>query len=115
MVTLVEPVLVGREHEFGELQNHLDLAFEGKGTTVFVSGEAGSGKTRLVNEFLNLVKKTEVAVLAGWCLSTAAVPYFPFLEAFDSYTSFRETDNGGQIGLKSWLVGSGQTEITKKR
>jgi tetratricopeptide (TPR) repeat protein len=113
-VTLVEPVLVGRENEFGELQRHLDLAFEGKGTTVFVSGEAGSGKTRLVTEFLNVVKKKEVAVLIGWCLSTAAVPYFPFLEAFDSYSSFNETSNDGQLGLKSRLVGSSQTEVTTK-
>ena len=111
-VTLVEPVLVGREKEFGALQCHLDLAFEGKGTTVFVSGEAGSGKTRLLTEFLNVVKKKDVAVLTGWCLSTAAVPYFPFLEAFDSYASFNETSNDGQLGLKSWLIGSSQTEVT---
>ncbi len=110
-MTLVEPVLVGREKEFRALQCHLDLAFEGKGTTVFVSGEAGSGKTRLLTEFLNVVKKKDVAVLTGWCLSTAAVPYFPFLEAFDSYASFNETSNDGQLGLKSWLMGSSQTEV----
>ena len=49
---LAEPVLVGRERELEQLQHYLDLATQGKGATVFVSGEAGSGKTRLVNEFL---------------------------------------------------------------
>ena len=63
---------------------------------------------------MNAVKKKEVAVLAGWCLSTAAVPYFPFLEAFDSYASFNETGTEGQLGSKSWLIGSGRMEVSKK-
>ena len=113
-MALVEPVLVGREYEFGELQRHLDFAFDGKGSTVFISGEAGSGKTRLATEFLNVVKKKGVAVLAGWCLSNVAVPYFPFLEAFDSYISCNETSTDGQLGLKSYLVESYQTGVSKK-
>jgi len=40
---LAEPVLVGRERELEELQHILDRAVEGKGNTVFISGEAGSG------------------------------------------------------------------------
>jgi predicted ATPase len=79
--TLAEPVLVGREHELEELQAFLNLAIEGKGNTVFISGEAGSGKTRLTREFLNTVKKRVVSVLAGWCLSDSAIPCFPFVEA----------------------------------
>lgn len=105
-VVLAEPVLAGREREFEELQRHLDLALEGNGATVFVSGEAGSGKTRLANEFLNVVKKKGVTVLAGWCLSNAAVPYFPFVEAFEPYLSSIEAGTAQQLGLKSWLMGS---------
>jgi len=52
--TLPDPILVGRIDELEELKRSLDLAFQGKGTTVFISGEAGSGKTRLVTEFLKL-------------------------------------------------------------
>jgi Cdc6-like AAA superfamily ATPase len=44
---LAEPILVGRERELEELQRYLDSAVKGKGTTVFISGEAGSGKTRV--------------------------------------------------------------------
>jgi KaiC/GvpD/RAD55 family RecA-like ATPase/tetratricopeptide (TPR) repeat protein len=82
---LAEPILVGRERELEELQRYLDSAVEGKGTTVFVSGEAGSGKTRLTREFLEAARKRGVGVMAGWCLSDAQVPYFPFVEAFNSY------------------------------
>jgi predicted ATPase len=42
---LVEPGFIGREKEFNVLQSFLNEALEGKGKTIFVSGEAGSGKT----------------------------------------------------------------------
>jgi len=88
---LAEPVLVGRERELEELQSLLNSAVEGKGTTVFISGEAGSGKTRLTHEFLNAAKKKGILVMAGGCLSDVAIPYFPFVEALNTYfASFDE-------------------------
>jgi predicted ATPase len=115
---LAEPVLVGRGRELEELQRCLDLALEGKGTTVFVSGEAGSGKTRLTREFLNVAKKRGVAVLAGWCLSDAEIPYFPFIEAFNAYFAFFEEEPlaglqqpGVKIGGPA-QIGSEEREIT---
>jgi tetratricopeptide (TPR) repeat protein len=100
---LSEPVLVGREEELEELQHCLDLAIQSKGRVVFVEGEAGAGKTRLVTEFLNGAKKQAVTVLTGWCLSNAAVPYFPFFEAFNEYFSSESAPK--DIEVKSWLVG----------
>jgi KaiC/GvpD/RAD55 family RecA-like ATPase/tetratricopeptide (TPR) repeat protein len=130
---LAEPVLVGRECELEELQRCLDSAVEGMGTTVFVSGEAGSGKTRLTTEFLSMVKKRGVAVLAGWCLGNAAVPYFPFVEAFDAYFSSGSEENlspqhpeigadlrqpelaGAEgLGITAWLTGPQQIGKTGK-
>ena len=84
---LLEPALVGRERELEELRSHLNSVIKGKGKTVFVSGEAGSGKTRLVKEFLAIARTQGVPWLAGWCLGNAGVPYFPFIEAFNSYFS----------------------------
>ena len=105
---LAEPILVGRESELKELKKILKATLEGKGNTVFVSGEAGSGKTRLTNEFLNYAKDKGITVLSGWCLSNAAVPYFPFVEAFDSYSLTNEDQNrsvgGQQLRAKTWLV-----------
>ena len=95
---LADSVLVGREHELEALQQSLDLAVKGKGTTVFVSGEAGAGKTRLTQEFLEIAKKMGVAVAAGWCFCNSAIPYFPFLEAFDAY--FGSGSEEEYIGLQ---------------
>jgi predicted ATPase len=108
--TILElPVLVGRENELEELQKALNNATMGKGGTVFVAGEAGSGKTRLTTEFLELARKKDVRILTGWCLSNAPVPYFPFVEAFDSLLG-SENSSGSmfpqQMGLKSWLRGT---------
>ena len=98
---MAEPVLVGRERELEELMHYLDSAFDGKGTTIFVSGEAGSGKTRLAHEFLNLAKQKGVGVMAGWCLSDAAAPYFPFVEAFNTYFASFEQEEPASL-QKAW-------------
>ena len=44
--------MAGRQQELAKLGILLDLACKGKGSTVLISGEAGSGKTRLISEFL---------------------------------------------------------------
>ena len=110
---LAEPILVGREKELEEMHRCLDSATEGKGNTVFVSGEAGSGKTRLLNEFISAAKqKKKVITLTGGCLSNAAVPYSPFLEAFNSYFSQKQDEHSqhDELEIYAWLTGAKQTE-----
>jgi len=102
--------LVGRDEEIKRLMHCLDSALSGKGTTVFVYGEAGVGKTRLVNEFLALAKKMGAKILSGWCLSEAAIPYFPFTEAFNTYMSTISDEKAKstmkkQMGITGWLKG----------
>jgi tetratricopeptide (TPR) repeat protein len=111
---LAEPILVGRQHEVEELKSYLDLAIKGEGNTVFISGEAGSGKTRLATEFLNIARRKGVTVLQGWCLSNAAVPYFPFVEAFNYYVS-EDGENSRQLSLKKALRGPSPTEFAAKQ
>ena len=83
---IFEPLLVGRDHELDQLHKWLDSTFEGNGKTVFISGEAGSGKTRLINEFLSQARKKDINLITGWCLSNAAIPYFPFIEALSGFS-----------------------------
>lgn len=45
------PLFVGREAELIELSRALDGAFEAEGSFLLISGESGTGKTRLVNAF----------------------------------------------------------------
>jgi predicted ATPase len=108
---LKEPPLVGREQEFAELNHLLDNAVAGSGCTVFISGEASSGKTRLTREFLDVAKEKGIQALSGWCLSNAAVPYFPFLEAFESRSSNQENTgaNFQELALKTLFNSSEET------
>ena len=48
---------VGRDQEFKQLNDLLKDVLAGKGQTVFISGEAGIGKTRLVTELQKVVGK----------------------------------------------------------
>lgn len=108
--SIAEPILVGRERELAQLQHFLDSAVTGEGATVFVSGEAGSGKTRITHEFL-FSAKDKAQVLSGWCLNNAPVPFFPFIEAFESFLAESESDRlviSERSGL-SWLMASTQT------
>ncbi len=116
---LAEPIMVGRDQEISELKLNLEAAIKGKGTTVFVSGEAGSGKTRLTNEFLKFARKKGASVLSGWCLSNVAMPYFPFLEALQSYFSENEEEsrsqNYQQLRLKTLLTTFNRVETQQKQ
>jgi tetratricopeptide (TPR) repeat protein len=109
---------VGRDAEIEQLMHHLDSALNGKGTTVFVYGEAGVGKTRLINEFLVHAKKMGAEVLCGWCLSEASIPYFPFTEAFNTYMSATSDAKSkstmtDQLGITGWLKGTRLTKESK--
>jgi len=102
---LAEPIFVRREQELELLNQLLEQTKASKGSTVFISGEAGSGKTRLVNEFLNTLKKKQITIISGWCLSNATFPYFPFIEAFSSNLSNREGESivSQQLSMRSWV------------
>jgi tetratricopeptide (TPR) repeat protein len=106
---LAEPALIGRERELTELEQYLTDTLKGQGGTVFISGEAGSGKTRIATEFLNLCRKRNLAVLSGWCLNNSSMPYFPFIEAFESFSSDisygSQVTVSRQLNLKLSLIG----------
>jgi predicted ATPase len=87
----------------------LDNAIAGRGNTVFVIGEAGSGKTRITQEFLLAAQEKGVQVLSGWCLSNSSVPYFPFVEAFESILVGNQEDtilNSKKLTFKTWQISS---------
>ena len=59
------PVVVGREAELGALRAALSAAADGAGSLVFLTGEAGIGKSRLVREVASDARAQDVAVAAG--------------------------------------------------
>jgi DNA-binding SARP family transcriptional activator len=63
------PLLVAREDELGELAGHLERALAGETSVVFVSGDAGSGKTALLEAFaaLAMAKHPDLLVASARC------------------------------------------------
>lgn len=85
--------IIGRDRELSRLKYYFNMATEGNGNTVLIAGEAGIGKTTLVNEFINYVKEKNVVVLRGECLHESLSFYFPFSEAIKSYFKITNEDN----------------------
>jgi tetratricopeptide (TPR) repeat protein len=82
--------LVDREEPLALLKRSLEGAISGQGRIVFLSGEAGIGKTRLVLELEAFAKGKDMLALHGRCLSPlGSDPYFPILEALREYSKGR--------------------------
>jgi adenylate cyclase len=75
---------VGREAELARLEVALQQAQRGAGQVRFVTGEAGSGKTMLVQAFAHrvLARADDIVVARGVCNAQigAGDPYLPFRE-----------------------------------
>jgi len=76
------PVMLGREQDLTFLQEKLNSSRQGKRQIVLLTGDAGLGKTTLLNAFLRGVDN-DVNVGRGQCLEHRGEgePYMPLLEA----------------------------------
>ncbi|MFC8427248.1 AAA family ATPase [Streptomyces sp. NPDC057253] len=74
--------LVGREDELAGLSNVLERARGGEARAVLVAGDAGVGKTRLLNEVAGRAAAAGMTVLTGHCvdLGDVGLPYLAFTE-----------------------------------
>lgn len=76
------PVLVDRTAEWRALSAILDAAGQGRGGTVFLTGDPGVGKSRLVRELAAAAAGRGFFVLAGRATqSSVPVPFRPITEA----------------------------------
>lgn len=78
--------LIGRAGPRDHLVSALKAVNAAEGArTVMVSGEAGVGKSTLTSSFARDAYAEGALVLYGRCDEELAVPYRPFVEAFDQY------------------------------
>lgn len=75
------PVLVGRDAELRALAGAVASARDGHGGVVFLTGEAGIGKSRLVRELTARARMLGAAVVTGRGVPGPAGPYRPLAEA----------------------------------
>ncbi|MET9804272.1 AAA family ATPase [Streptomyces sp. NPDC006368] len=82
----VSPVFVGRAGELTALTDALSRAAAGEPQALLVGGEAGVGKTRLLEEFLDEARRQGAVVAVGGCVEIGAdgLPFAPFSTALRS-------------------------------
>jgi DNA-binding winged helix-turn-helix (wHTH) protein/predicted ATPase len=102
--------LLGRERETELLRAWMEAAQGGSRCLVFVAGEAGIGKTTLVERFLNGIRTEEsVYVARGQCLerSGEGEPYLPFLDAVAALCRERDGERALRLLQRyapTWLL-----------
>jgi ABC-type oligopeptide transport system substrate-binding subunit/class 3 adenylate cyclase len=75
----VETRLVGRSRELGQGREALEALRAGRGGVLVVAGDAGIGKSRLLNELRELAERDATSWLEGRCVSYGeSLPYWPF-------------------------------------
>ena len=89
--------LIGREVEMAALKLSLDRLLEGHGSILSIVGEAGLGKTRLMDEIRGLYagqdRAAPVTWLEGHTLSYGRnISYWPFREILKQYAGISEED-----------------------
>jgi DNA-binding CsgD family transcriptional regulator/tetratricopeptide (TPR) repeat protein len=74
--------MVGRAAELDRLMAHVERAFSGRSSAVLLAGDAGVGKTRLLDELSARAAKRGARVLTGHCvdLGDVGLPYLPFVD-----------------------------------
>ncbi len=89
MVEFAGPaVFVGRAPELARIEAAARRVRDGTSATLVIGGEAGVGKTRLIEHALAAPRAMGATIMAGACLAfgEAAVPYAPLIAAFRDLT-----------------------------
>lgn len=84
----------GRQQEMGVLDQALANALESRPQVVGIAAEAGLGKSRLVAEFVQSVRRREILVVFGECQAFGAnTSYLPWREIWRRLLDVRDDDD----------------------
>ncbi|RBM18283.1 hypothetical protein DEH69_13320 [Streptomyces sp. PT12] len=104
----VSPVFVGRGRELAELSRGLGLAGRHEPQAFVIGGEAGVGKTRLLDEFLAGARAAGAVTAVGGCVELGAdgLPFAPFAAALRAlYRHFGAELTEAAAGREGELAG----------
>jgi len=102
--------IVGREASMAKLDTYLSNALKGQRQIIFITGEAGIGKTTLVEEFQRTAgRHPNLRVIRGQCVEGfgGKEAYYPVLEALGHWVSDVAGDRLVRILAKqapTWLI-----------
>jgi adenylate cyclase len=98
--------LIGRNDQLLQLEHDINGLFKGKGKTIILIGEAGVGKSRLIEELLSysLSRGLEQAKVVNWCSGYCSpykeTMYLPFIEIIKQICGIEPGDSEKTIQEK---------------
>ena len=105
------PVFVGRARELAVLEQVWDETTAGARQLVFVGGDAGGGKSRLLAEVATVLHERGSAVLLGGCTEEFGPPYQPFVQPLDALVPDLRS---GRLPLAGTAAGQDPTALTDR-
>lgn len=91
----------GRRDELSSMKNSLETAMKGKPRLLIIEGEAGLGKSRLLEQFQKLLNPDQVLLLAGRGQSYGqTMAFHPFFQMLKSYFQFTDNESYQDIRVK---------------
>ena len=102
-----DDALVGRQEELDLLLRALDDALAGQGSLFLLAGEAGIGKSRLLDELADRARERGARVLWGRCWEAGGAPaYWPWVQSLRAHIQDRNPDQlRGELGAGgAWLT-----------
>jgi len=94
-------VLIGRDVEMSQLKEAMGALDSGKSSIISIIGNAGTGKSRLVEEFRHSVNLENFQWREGHAYAyTQNIPYFPLIDLLNRTWQIREGDSPGQVRIK---------------
>jgi class 3 adenylate cyclase/tetratricopeptide (TPR) repeat protein len=100
---------VGRAEQMSVLMEQCGCLQQGRGQAILISGEAGVGKSRLVREFYQVIRRETVTVKRYQCSSLHdATALFPIIEQIRIAAGFSDEENADERAdkLRQVLRGS---------
>jgi DNA-binding winged helix-turn-helix (wHTH) protein len=91
----VDPLVVGRDAELGQLRAALERARGGRRQVCFVTGEPGIGKSTLVRSFLAGLDPRTLIIARGACFEQHGTPE-PYLAIIEALGDLARSERGAQ-------------------
>lgn len=97
-LTGVRADLIGRKSEMAQLREALQNLKDGKGSIFSICGDAGTGKSRLVEEFKKILNLEEIQWHEGHAYGFSQnTPYFPLIDLLNRAFEIKEGDSPEKI------------------
>ena len=101
--------LIGRKMEMDELREAVAGLANGKGRIFSICGDAGTGKSRLVEDFKATVDPEKIQWIEGHAYAYSQnIPYFPLIDLLSRVFHIEETDKPDEVKGK---VESGMKQL----